>query len=459
MKRAMHPLHRGRSGSAFTIALIFLVMFGALAAALAALSANNIQIADNLKRSNGARAAAESGMEITHYWLGRIKIPSSTPPADYLSTIITLLRNDLEASLATNMVVQNNGTIENVTLDSTRGTSFSAQLQTDPTDPSMLLVSLTGVKRGLSRTIRVGFRVEPYEHPIFNYGMATKGAIFFPRNPTLTGATLNWEADVYVDTLDMIAIDIGGNANFDGNFTLRNPAAQFSYAGDLQIAGDHGQTAIENHVVFGAPPVDFPTPDVQTFAGCVNESAVNWATINLSKGVTLTNARIPANTNPTFGGSVTINGILWIDSPNVVTFGANCQLNGVIVGDGCIGSTGGNQINFVGNFGTGPYPQGADFAALQSLVGTSIVAPGFPVSFTGNFSAIDGVVAVSGATFSANASAQVRGTIINYSSEPTVVNGNISMNFDRAQSTKIPGGFDTLRVLEYQPATYAEVIL
>ena len=100
----------------------------------------------------------------------------------------------------------------------------------------------------------------PYEHPILNYGMATKGAVHFPANPTFTGATQPWEADIYIDAPEMVAVEIGGNANFDGNFHLVNADAQISYSGALQIAGDNGQEAIENHVFAGVEPVPFPTP-------------------------------------------------------------------------------------------------------------------------------------------------------------------------------------------------------
>jgi len=457
MNRDKRISHGRQKGSVLILSLIFIAMFSALAVGMATMSGTNVQVAENQMQASQAFAAAESGLEVMHYWLDRFIMPKTTPSAQYLSTIISSLQSDLQACGVNNIVIQNDATTGAVTLDPTQNTSFSAQLQMHPSNPSILLVSVTGANHGLSKTVQVAFYMTPYEHPIFDYGMATKGAIHFPQNPTLAGATLNWEADVYVDTFDMIAIDIGGNANFDGDFTLRNPAAQFSYAGDLQIGGDTGQAAIDNHVTTGAPAVDFPAPDVQAFATYVTGPVVDANTMDLTKGLTLTNASIPANTNPTFAGTVTINGVLWVESPNVVTFNRNCQLNGILVGDSYIGSTEGNQINFAGNFATGAYPEGDEFGALQTMIGTSVVAPGFAVSFTGNFSAIDGVMAVSGATFAGNASADIRGTIINYSDQPTVVDGNISMTFDRSGGTKIPGGFDTHRVLAYDPSSYRMV--
>ena len=65
-------------------------------------------------------------------------------------------------------------------------------------------------------------------------------------------------------------------------------------------------------------------------------------------------------------------------------------------------------------------------------------------------------MAVSGVYSSGNMNAQIKGTIINYSSSSTVVEGNATMNFDREGSVKIPAGFDLYRELDFEPASYSE---
>ena len=442
-------------GATLVLAIMFLAIFSALTVAMVTFSANSVQIADNQRHANAAYQAAESGLEIMRYWLSRFIMPKTTPTSEYLPTILGSLRSDLTAAGVTQIVVQEDGSIPAISLGVNTGSTFSAHLQMDANDPAILRLAVTGSRGQSARTIEVTFNMIPYEHPVFKYGVVTKGPLHFPQNPTLTGATQPWEADVYVDAPEMVAIDIGGNANFDGNFHLRNPEGQMCCSGDLQIGGETGQDALANHVFAGAEPVPFPTPEIQAFKSFATGPVVNPATMNLTKGLTLTNATIPAGTNPTFGGTVIIQGVLVIESPNIVTFGRNCQLNGVIVGDGSVGSPEDNQIRFAGNFATGPYPAGEAYAGLASLAGTSILAPGFATSFTGNFSVIDGVVAVSGLHFAGNASAVVSGTLINYSTVPMVVDGNISLNFNRAASTRIPGGFDTHRVLAYNPSSYA----
>lgn len=443
------------NGSALITCIIVLVAASTMAVALAGISGANLQIANNQRHANRAFANAESGLEIMRYWLARVRMPSSTPPAEYLAKVIADVQNDIQATATTNVVVNNDGSIPPVTLDPATGQVFQGQWSSLAGDPKVLKVAATGTSGTAFRTVVVHFRIEPYRFPIFNYGMATKGALRFPQNPTLTGATSNWEADIYVESNDnILAVQVVGNTNFDGNIDIGNPNANVDFGGAVQIAGDYGQAAIDEHVTIGADPVEFPVPLVAQFQPFAVGPVIDAST-SVSSSMTLANAVIRSGTNPTFTGNVTIQGILYIESPNIVTFTRNVTLQGLIVGDGNVQNPGTNKIAFAGNFASGPYPAGAQFDPMRSYVGSAILAPGFGVSFTGNFSAVNGVMAASGLYFSGNASADVKGTMISYSPDPTFVEGNIAMNFDRAAMVEIPAGFDLLRVLEYDPASYA----
>jgi hypothetical protein len=440
-------------GSVLLLCLIFIGMFTALTVAFFTMSSTNLAIADNYRHAGAAYRSAESGLEIMRYWLSHFVMPKTTPTSDYLATIIAYLQNDLQSSGVTQIVVGNDGSIASVALDDA-GNSFAAQLRMDTKDPRVLRLAVTGIQGDITRTIEVTFSLAPYQHPIFAYGMGINGPVQFPQNPTLAGVTHPWEADVYVNTDQMIAVDIGGNASFAGDFYFSNPDGQMYYSGALEIAGDKGKEAIDNHVFPGADLVPFPTPDTEMFKTFATGPVVDPSTMNLGKGTTLTNATIPAGRNPTFGGAVIIQGVLIIESPNVVTFNQSCQLNGIIVGVGETDDPSDNQIYFNRNFATGLVPEGEEFTALAGVAGTSILAPEFGVSFTGNFSVIDGVVAAGSLSFAGNASAQINGTLITYSQAPFVVDGNIAFNFGRAGGNKVPGGFDTHRVLAYNPTSY-----
>jgi signal peptidase I len=435
--------------------MIFIVIFVALAVSMATMSGTNIQLASNQHKVGCALASAASGLEVKRYWLSQVMMPSSTPPANYLSTVVTTLQNDLDANSISNITLNNNGSISPVALDAVTGQTFSGQIFINPGNPDILQVYTTGGGDQVKRTIGTYFDIEPYEHPIFNYGLATKGPLNYAGNPTMTGVNSNWEADIYVESASSVtAVAINGNTNFDGNIMIGNPSANVDFQGDVLIAGDQGQAAIDNHVFIGVDPVDFPVPDTARFLQYATGADIDSGT-DTSDNMILTKRRIVAGTNPTFEGNIRIEGILFIEQPNRVTFNGNVDLQGMIVADGNVDEPGTNSITFFGNFETNPYPP----RHIRSEIGSSLLAPGFSAEFAGNFASLGGVMAVSGAYFSGNVNAIVEGTIINYSEDPMVVEGNPTFRFDRAGSTKVPAGFDTHRVLTYNPSSYRELAL
>ena len=458
VKKSVHPK---RKGAVLVIAMIFVIIFSALAVSMATMSGTNTQLASNQRKVDCALGSAESGLDVERYWLDTVMFPANTPENKYFTTVMNTLTSNMDANSITNIVIKKaSGTILPVTLDSTSGQTFSGQMSISNANPYLLEVYSTGGDGQITRTIKVDYYIEPYIHPIFNYGLATKGPVNYTGNPTTLGAAESWEADIYIESSgSTTAMSIAGNTNFHGDIMIGNPAASVNFGGDVKIDGDQGQDAIDNHVHIGVDPVDFPEPDTARFIPYANGDTIDSTTDLGSYTNILVNCSIAANTNPVFPKSVTIQGILLIASPNVVTFTQNVALQGIIVAlgnpavDPAI-----DRIDFLGNFASGPYPAGIEFDAIRQEEGTSIVAPGFAALFGGNFSTLEGVVALSGVLFTGNVNAQIKGTIINYSNQPMVIEGNASMTFDRADSIKTPAGFDTLRVLNYDPSSYSEVV-
>jgi hypothetical protein len=449
--------HKGRKGAALIISMIFVLVFSALAVSLATMSGTNLQIANNQHKINCALANAESGLEVMRYWLSRVLIPSSTVPSNYFSTIVDTVQSDLTANNIWNFTVNDDGSVPTVTFASATGQVFKGQIVIDPNDPNILQVYAIGSVGEITRTIRVYYDIEPYEHPIFNFGLATRGPLNFPGNPTIAAANANWEADIYIESPDNpLAVSVVGNTNFDGDVSIGNPTGNVDLQGDVLIAGEQGQTAIDNHVFIGVDTLEFPVPDTGHFLQYATGAIIDSST-DISGSITLSNVTIKAGTNPYFGGNVTIQGILLIEPPNKVTFSQNVTLKGLIVAEGDVHNPqpGTNTIAFCGNFDTDSYPQDPQFDAIRHEVGSSIIAPGFSASFAGNFSTLEGIMAVSGLHFSGNVNAQIKGTIINYSESAAVVEGNATINFDRVGTTKLPAGFDLYRVLDYNPTSYS----
>src|SRR5205823_5214496 len=96
------------------------------------------------------------------------------------------------------------------------------------------------------------------------------------------------------------------------------------------------------HVHAGIPAPLFPSVDTSGYLPyCTN----TWT---ISTGKTVVNCVVPPNANPTFNGNVTIQGILYIQTPNKVTFSGNTTIQGCIVVENNPTGTA-NTINFSGN--------------------------------------------------------------------------------------------------------------
>jgi len=446
-----------RRGAVLIISMMFVLIFSALAVSMATLSGTNVQLASNQHKVDCAFASTESGQEAMRYWLSDVEIPSSTPPSDYFGAIVGTLQYDLDANNISNITVYNDGSIPSVGLHSASGQNFEGEILIDANDLNILQVYATGGNGQITRTIRVNYDIEPYEYPIFDFGLATKGPVHFLGNPTVTGINSNNEADIFIDSQSTnLAMLVTGNTNFDGDISIGNSTANADFWGDVKIGGDQGQTAIDNHVTIGVESPEFPLPDTQRFLQYATGDVIKSST-DLTNSMVLTNATIKAGTDPTFEGNIIVEGILYIKQPNIVIFNGNVDSRGMIVAEGDVSDAGTNSMTFLGNFATNPVPAGVQFDAIRQEEGSSILAPAFSVTFAGNFSALSGVMAVSGVHFTGNVNAIVEGTIINYSENPTTVMGNATLNFDRSDNIKVPAGFDTHRILTYNPTSYEEL--
>ena len=74
-KRSVKQKHRGIT---LIISMIFVLVFSALAVSMATLSGTNVQLAENQRKANCARACAESGLEIIRLWLSHVSISGTT---------------------------------------------------------------------------------------------------------------------------------------------------------------------------------------------------------------------------------------------------------------------------------------------------------------------------------------------------------------------------------------------
>ena len=446
-----------QKGAALLISLIVLAILSAWAVAIHSMSGANVQIAENQRKGDSARACAESGIDVLRFWLSDLTMPGTT--AAYAK--FGILANFMENELTTNIAADYNGddliTIAPVTLDSAIERSFAAQI--NELGPNTLQVDVTGAYGPINRTVRVNYNFGPRVNPLFNYGVATKGPLNLSGNVEMTGANIELDSSVYIESEnDPCALSIIGNSSIAGDVYITNPDAVVTMlGGQTSIGGETGQEAIDNHVNFGVDPVVFPTPNPGHFLPYVQ------TTYDPNNPLTeYDNVLIPAGTNPVFG-ALTLRGVVVIEPPNVVTFTGNTTITGVVVGNGDLADNSGtNQIIFLGNVISYPVtdlPAEPQFDGLRDETGTFLMAPGFGASFGGTFDTLNGAIAACGIEFFGDAGGTIDGSIINYSPTTMTLTGNNDLFFQRSGTTEVPAGFDIEIVLYYDSDSYSEVIL
>jgi hypothetical protein len=282
-------------------------------------------------------------------------------------------------------------------------------------------------------------------------------------NIDLAGVNISVESSVYIESAEsVLALSIIGNSHIAGDVSIVNPLAAVDLqGGKAGIGGESGQDAIENHVRFGVPPSEFPEPTPGYFESFVTN--VVDSNTNTTADAVLENVKILAGTNPTFTGRVTLKGVVFVETPNVVVFAGSADVIGIIVGDGDISDdSAANRIEFRGDVSSRPVtdlPQTPQFAAIRNETGTFAVAPGFHLAFGGSFATLNGAIAANGIQFFGNAGGIINGSIINYSDKDMILTGNSDLYFNRSGLTEVPAGFVPEIILQYDPASYTEVTL
>jgi len=475
MKRVGYLSSRGRQGSVLILSLIFIVMISALAVALATMSGANVQVAENHQKLEDTRACAESGLDVIRYWMSKVEMSGTTEPSQRFDLLASRLRAALLDAGITNIVVppydgSSTITIPNVPLNTSRNESFSAVL-TKLSDPNVRNVRLdvTGYNGSISRTIRSEFVFDVRARKVFNFGVASKGPVHLSGNIEMEGANISLESNAYIETDQLLALEIIGNSQIAGKVEITNSLAYVRLqGGQAGIGGVTGMEATQPpYTEYGAPPAEFPEMNPNKFFDYTTNNVLS-PTADLSGNATYDNLRIPAGMNPNFTGHPTLRGVLFIETPNVVKFTGGVDVTGIIVtnGDSTVDpdpeDAAAPQIYFGGNVNSYPIdelPLLPQFNGLQEQTGTFMIAPGFRAEFGGSFSALSGAMAANGISMHGNTGGVINGSIINYSRTPMVLTGNGNLYFNRSGLTQVPAGFVPEIIVRYEPSTYSEVVL
>ena len=166
-------------------------------------------------------------------------------------------------------------------------------------------------------------------------------------------------------------------------------------------------------------------------------------TTSTPPGTNFTNIRIKANANPKFNANTIIRGVVYVETPNKITFNGAATIQGVIVvQNNPTGDTTTNQLKFSGNL----THQGVEtldpttFGNLTKLKGSFLLAPSFDVSMTGNNNNVGGTIVTSRLDVSGNAGANVKGTVINIEDTAVNLTGSADITISSTGTTNYPAG-------------------
>lgn len=454
-------------GIALVIALIFMMVFSALSVAMFSMSSGNVTVASNLHTVNEARSSAESGLEVIRYSVSQATISGSVNESQRFENLANQLVSTINDSSVGSAYFHDSGephvhigfSGSPIALDSSEDNNFYARITPNGSDG--VNVSVTGNSGQVDRTINSGFTYGVRKNSVFDFGVATKGPLSLQGNILLDGVNISVESDVYIESLSQNqALEIVGNSQIAGDVKIVNPDAYVTLqGGQAGIGGETGADAIDNHVQIGVESTEFPYPDTSHFEQYATGDTIDAST-DLGSYSSLDNVRIAAGTNPTFTANTQINGVLYVESPNVVSFGGNADITGIIVCEGDVhDNSGTNQLDFQGNVSSTSVSELPDsYGDLKNETGTFIMAPGFSVSMGGNFGTLNGCIAANGVEFYGNAGGVIGGSVVNYSTTPMELSGNSDLLFNRSGITDVPAGFVPEIVIHYDPSSYDEVL-
>ena len=374
--------------------MIFMVLIGLMALGFYSQITTANRLSNNDQKGARALAAAESGLQFMRFHLARVDIPPTTNTNNQL---LLDLQDDLRTALersgnlgggTVGLTVDNAITIPaetnaTIPVDGPTQSGFSVRITGGAAaDGSSVVCNITGYSGdGAVRStkhVQLQFRRETYQGLVLNHAVATRGRL------TMLRGSLGGVTGISPDSIANVASTYGVS-----------PAVVVSggaIGGDVGVTG-HGLTAItggsvggttdlsaihKDHVKVVTPPA-FPYVNTALFE--------TFATNKLNANATnLKNVRVPAGTNPIFSGDVTIQGVMYVESPNVIDFRGGARMEGFIVfepkGDSTV-----NRIVARGNVTYGDLPPGAQFDPIRAIGGISMLAPTASLSIGGNVTA------------------------------------------------------------------------
>jgi len=453
-------LRMRRSGSAYVLAIILMVCFVAIAVGLAAFTNVNARTSKNVADIHRARLAAESGISFAIRKIRLLALPHATDLDNVIPKIAQELgeRFDSTGNLAGGCVTHDGCTVYVPAITTDDG-AFEIRIvqQADQT----LSLEVQGIANDARRIVAVDLELKDgHPNSALNYGIASRGPISISGSGKVLGQNDLIEASVVSSSNAPVAVSVAGTAVVEGDISSTGTETSVVISGTPTIAGSQDLDAIAEHIHFGVDPPVFPEVDTSIFRPLATNIIDSQSDVSPSQKI-YENILIKAGTNPTFASEVTINGVVYIEAPNIVNFSGKVTLNGVVATEPSSDPIEACKISFeaeVAANGVEALPDLPQYAGVKELDGTFVVAPGFDVSFAGNFAGVNGTIAADKLSFGGEAQGTIKGSVIGLADHPTFVGGYVSVMIDRSGEENPGAGILPPKSLDVVPRTFREKV-
>ncbi len=440
-------------GSVLVIVVVFVAIFGALASGYLVAANRNLVDSRLYRDSSRALTAAQSGLTFARDALPQLELSTG----EAIGPTLTALADALDARYRDTLFEGSTVTrfeasvaLPSVSVGAPEGES-RFHLVVMSKGGSDYRVQSTGVFGECRRTVSMDFVAEEDLRLLSTYGVASRGPIHMEGNAQVLGANLPREGSVLsTSMLTMDPVEVTGKVHITGDAAVTNPDGSVQCSGNSKIDGD---------ILIGVEEPPFPQVDTSVFEPYAT-NIVDSGT-ETSSGCYLENIRILAGTNPTFDGHCTINGVVYVESPNTVNFQGGLELTGVVVVEPPQTSLDleNHQIRFGGGVtaaSPSELPAEPQYDGLRDLAGSFLLAPSYDVIFDGSFATINGSVVAGRTEITGNATGTILGSVVNYHDTSFTMWGDSQLNIDHSQLDDAPAGMQFPRHLVCVRGTYVE---
>jgi Tfp pilus assembly protein PilX len=451
---------RNRRGIASVLAMLYMVLFSALALGFYAQVTLSAQVSHNERRAASAQASAEAAYQFTRYQLSRVDVPMTLAGNSLVQEVYLQLGKNLNGTnnLGGGQVALGGVTGANtvafpatgyVNLDAPNGNRFRVDMSQSG---DQLVARFLGRATGnqFARAIQVKFAKTPRPTTIFNYGVASRGPITTSGASTIKGLTDPSRGSILSTSTSATPVTINGKL-VSGDIGITNAKGSVVLGSGVSIGGTTNTSLIyADHVRTGVQEPRFPDVDVTVYS--------KYATNTYIAGMTqLDNCRVPAGVTCSLS-SGTIRGVLYLEKGASLKCGGGVVVQAIIVGSTDSTDLNTNVIEFGGSMTALPVKDLPEsFGEVRTFTGAFVIAPTYRVRLWGNFGSVTGTIICGQFQMGGSAEGTLVGSVIQMMDVPMTISGSADVVIAGTGTAPAVPGVSFGAYFAPQQASYLEV--